>query len=154
MEAAIEIRRLRLRARHGVLDQERVCGNVFEVSAVLTVDYDGSDCLESTVSYADVVETIKREMAEPSALLELCGLPYRSGCVSGVSACKQGCGHGGQAPSAHVGRDGSCRRHCECHRPLNSIWKGQLTSPSVNAMIRHHAAVSDARLAPSSLPSM
>ncbi len=139
MEAAIEIRRLRLRARHGVLDQERVCGNVFEVSAVLTVDYDGSDCLESTVSYADVVETIKREMAEPSALLE------HVACRIGQAVCRE---------SAHVGRDGSCRRHCECHRPLNSIWKGQLTSPSVNAMIRHHAAVSDARLAPSSLPSM
>ena len=83
MDAAIEIRRLRLRARHGVLGQERVCGNVFEVSAVLTVDYDGSDCLESTVSYADVVETIKREMAEPSALLE------HVACRIGQAVCRE-----------------------------------------------------------------
>lgn len=70
MTARITIDGLRMHAAHGVFEQERLCGNDFEVSVAMEVDYDGSDRLNSTVSYADVIALIRREMAQPSALIE------------------------------------------------------------------------------------
>lgn len=67
----IRIDRLRIHARHGVLAQERMVGNDFEVSVVMQVEgYDGSDRLDSTVNYADVIALVEREMAVPSDLIE------------------------------------------------------------------------------------
>lgn len=74
MKATIEIDRLRVWARHGVLEQERVVGNEFEVSVRL--DYPPAlkavetDCVDDTLNYAVVIELIQSVMAEPSALLE------------------------------------------------------------------------------------
>lgn len=71
MLITIQINKMRLHAHHGVLPQERLCGNDFEVSVTLQVEgYDGSDRLDSTVNYAAVAELIRREMNEPSQLLE------------------------------------------------------------------------------------
>lgn len=71
MELTIRINRMKLYAHHGVIEQERLVGNDFEVSVTLHVaGYDGSDRLERTVSYADVAEIIRAEMAIPSALIE------------------------------------------------------------------------------------
>lgn len=70
MTARIKIDRLLLHARHGVLEQERLCGNDFEVTAEMDVDYDGTDSLDSTVNYAEVIELIRREMSVPSQLIE------------------------------------------------------------------------------------
>ena len=58
----IEVKRLELWARHGVMEQERVVGNMFTV--------DVSDSVEDTVNYAEVVDVVKAEMAIPSLLLE------------------------------------------------------------------------------------
>lgn len=70
MNARIRIDKLLLHAHHGVLEQERLCGNEFEVSVTMDVDYDGSDRLESTVNYAEVIGVVRREMSQPSALIE------------------------------------------------------------------------------------
>lgn len=71
MNTCVSIDRLRLRACHGVMPQERDCGNDFEVSVKMEINgYDGSDRLEATVNYAEVIDLIRCEMAQPSALIE------------------------------------------------------------------------------------
>ena len=64
---------IRLYAFHGVEEQERRVGGWFTVS--LRVLYDVSrametDSVEDTVSYAALLEVVRREMAQPSQLLE------------------------------------------------------------------------------------
>ncbi len=73
MHTTITLDRMKFRACHGVLEQERRVGNTFEVS--LRLDYPFADAMEtddlaSTLNYADVYEVVKREMAVPSQLLE------------------------------------------------------------------------------------
>lgn len=73
MTTTIEINRLRLYAFHGVLPREREVGNEFEVTLHLECDMTEAmtcDRLDGTVSYADVIELVKAEMAVPSQLLE------------------------------------------------------------------------------------
>ncbi len=63
----------RFHAFHGVLEQERKVGNEFSVSLSVEVpDTVGmkEDCLEGTVSYADLYEIIADEMKKPRKLLE------------------------------------------------------------------------------------
>lgn len=67
------LKNVRFHAFHGVLSQETIVGNDYLVN--LTVDYDftaamETDELSGTVSYADLFEVIKEEMAKPSKLLE------------------------------------------------------------------------------------
>jgi dihydroneopterin aldolase len=74
MEMTIYVKGLRIEAHHGVMPQERIVGNTFEVDIELhtpattaaTVD----DNLEGTINYAEVVETVRTEMATASQLLE------------------------------------------------------------------------------------
>ncbi|MDE5643335.1 MAG: dihydroneopterin aldolase [Muribaculaceae bacterium] len=71
--AIIEINRLKVYAYHGVDPQEAVVGNDFEVSVKLEYPCEHAmqtDKLESTLSYADVIEVVVREMRRPSKLLE------------------------------------------------------------------------------------
>ena len=73
MNSRIFIAGLRLRACHGVLPQERIVGGDFEVS--LSVEYDitramATDDVADTLSYADLSDLVRREMAVPSNLLE------------------------------------------------------------------------------------
>ena len=73
MSSRIFIAGLRMRACHGVLPQERTVGGDFEVS--LSVEYDSTramatDDVADTLSYADLSELVRREMAVPSNLLE------------------------------------------------------------------------------------
>lgn len=74
MTAVIEIEGLRIRARHGVLPQERLVGNVFEVSVSLeyppALKAMETDDVADTLNYADAVAIINKVMAEPSDLLE------------------------------------------------------------------------------------
>lgn len=74
MSATIVIDGLRFRAFHGVLEQERKIGNVFEVSVSLkypkALDAVESDDVADTLNYAEAIAIIGREMATPSALLE------------------------------------------------------------------------------------
>lgn len=69
----IEINRLRLHSHHGVLEQERVIGNNYEVTVHLHHPIDiamQTDNLNTTINYADVVQLIKDEMNIQSLLLE------------------------------------------------------------------------------------
>lgn len=73
----IEINKLLIHARHGVMDQERTVGNDFRVSARLVYPAGmavESDKLDGTLNYAEACEEIRKVMATPSALLEhVCG---------------------------------------------------------------------------------
>ena len=70
----IRINSLRFYAYHGVLDRERKVGQEFEVDLTLDVEgYDGSDRLDSTLNYAEVIDVVKEEMTVPSNLIEHVG---------------------------------------------------------------------------------
>lgn len=69
----IEIEGLRLYARHGVMEQERRVGNLFEVNLSLrcaSSEAGRGDDLSTTVSYAEVIDIVRDVMDEPSKLLE------------------------------------------------------------------------------------
>lgn len=69
----ILLKGLRFYAYHGVGAQEAIVGNEFTIDLRLKVDLATAaenDHLENTVSYADVLQTIKDEMKYPSKLLE------------------------------------------------------------------------------------
>lgn len=69
----IFIDNMRFRARHGVLEQERLTGGDFVVS--LSARYPMSKAVESddvadTMNYAEAYEIVKKEMLVPSKLIE------------------------------------------------------------------------------------
>lgn len=67
---------VRIYAYHGVGAQENVVGNNFLVNLKIKVNVSMaviSDSLVDTISYADIFEIIKNEMAIPSKLLEHVG---------------------------------------------------------------------------------
>lgn len=69
----ITLHEMRFYAYHGVFAQEQRVGNYFIVELSFWADIAESlhrDELEETISYADVYEVIKTEMAIPSRLLE------------------------------------------------------------------------------------
>ena len=69
----ILLKDLKIFAYHGVLPQERVVGAYYILNIVLDTDFSqamDTDELDATVSYADVFEVVKAEMAVPSRLLE------------------------------------------------------------------------------------
>ncbi len=71
--ATITIDKLRLHCNHGVLEQERVVGNEFDVTVVFSYDATKavmSDNIFSAISYAEVITVITRTMQTPSSLLE------------------------------------------------------------------------------------
>lgn len=76
MENKIVIEGLRLYAFHGVMEQERTIGAYFIIDVEVTTDFSvamNTDDLCGTISYADIYETVKREMAIPSKLIEHVG---------------------------------------------------------------------------------
>lgn len=67
---------VRLFAYHGVLEQERKVGAYFTIDIRLETNFSNAmetDELDGTISYADVYEVVKEEMAIPSKLLEHVG---------------------------------------------------------------------------------
>lgn len=73
MESSVFVNDLRLYAYHGVLPQERRVGGDYSIT--LRVHYNISrametDCVADTLSYADLCDVVRREMAVPSQLLE------------------------------------------------------------------------------------
>lgn len=73
LKGYVEIDRLRMQAFHGVLPQERVVGNLFEVSLTLGYDMEQAavtDDVAHALDYSRVVAVVSQVMAEPSALLE------------------------------------------------------------------------------------
>lgn len=73
MQNKILIEGLRLYAHHGVLPQERKIGAYFTLDLDITTDFTEAmqtDQLKGTISYADILQTVRREMSIPSQLLE------------------------------------------------------------------------------------
>ena len=71
--SSITLHRMRFHAYHGVLPQERLVGNDYEVTVVMDVDISKaalSDNVADTVNYAEVYEVIQKVMLEPCHLLE------------------------------------------------------------------------------------
>ena len=68
------MRRMAFYAYHGVLPQERTVGGEYWVDLTLYPDNISAavqdDRLDGTVNYAEAYEIVRREMAQPSALLE------------------------------------------------------------------------------------
>ncbi len=70
---SIEITGLKVFANHGVIDQERICGNLFEIDVVLRYPFleaARADNINATLNYAEAVELIKNEMSIPAQLIE------------------------------------------------------------------------------------
>ncbi len=77
-ESYIIIEKARFYAYHGVLHQEKVVGNEFLVSLKAKCDIKKAlqtDNIEDSVSYALILDVIKKEMKTPSSLIE--NLAYR-----------------------------------------------------------------------------
>lgn len=73
MQSTIFLDQLHCYAYHGVGEQETLVGNEYTISLRMQVDISRAmrtDDVNDTVSYADVYETVKAEMAIPSKLLE------------------------------------------------------------------------------------
>ncbi len=71
--ATIAINGMRFYAHHGCFRQERAIGTHFTVDLVFSTDTsraERSDDIADTVSYLDVYQVVKREMQQPSNLLE------------------------------------------------------------------------------------
>ena len=69
----IAINDMRFYAHHGCFEQERAIGTHFRVDLSFETDTakaEVSDCIVDTVSYLDVYQVVKREMMQPSNLLE------------------------------------------------------------------------------------
>lgn len=77
MTSYIFLDRMHFFAYHGVGEQETIVGNDFIIDLRLKTDIAlaaETDDVTNTVSYADVYEAVKEEMAIPSKLLEhVCG---------------------------------------------------------------------------------
>jgi len=69
----IELNKMIFHAFHGVMEQERIVGNIFRIDLKLYLDLSKameSDRLEDTLNYVDIYNTVKEEMLIPSHLLE------------------------------------------------------------------------------------
>ena len=69
----IRLEDVRLFGRHGVFPQEREIGNEFRVDLAVTFyvhDPTTRDDLNSTVSYVDLFELVKKEMKNTASLME------------------------------------------------------------------------------------
>ena len=72
-QSSIRLHDMRFYAYHGVMEQERRVGGEYLVSLQVETDLSravNSDSVADTVNYAQLYEVVKREMAEPSQLLE------------------------------------------------------------------------------------
>ena len=64
---------MRFHAFHGVLSQERLVGNDYEVTVVMDSDIAAaalSDDVADTINYAEAYEVVRQVMMEPCHLLE------------------------------------------------------------------------------------
>ena len=74
----IIIEEMKFFAYHGVLPQENVVGAIYKVSLNIKTDFTRAaltDELDGTINYAEVYDTVKKEMEINSKLLE--NLAYR-----------------------------------------------------------------------------
>jgi dihydroneopterin aldolase len=63
---------MKFHAFHGVGEEERIIGGTFlaDISYVTDTDAVGTDCIEDTISYAEIYDLTKTEMMKPSKLIE------------------------------------------------------------------------------------
>lgn len=72
-DCSVFIDRMRLYAYHGVMGQESIVGGEYEVSVCVSYNFTNAietDSLADTISYADICDIVKAEMAIPSKLVE------------------------------------------------------------------------------------
>lgn len=70
---SIILKKVRFYSFHGVMPQEQKIGAYFTIDVKLDTDFSNAmetDDLDGTISYANVFDVLKREMAIPSKLLE------------------------------------------------------------------------------------
>ena len=73
IQSYIELEKILFFAYHGVMPQEKIVGNQFEVNLRVRTDFSEAlqeDLLDNTISYADMYEVVKHEMMIPSDLIE------------------------------------------------------------------------------------
>lgn len=73
LSSKIILKDIRIFAHHGVLPQERTVGAYFILNLSVQTDFSRAlvtDDLDGTISYADLFDLVKGEMATPSRLLE------------------------------------------------------------------------------------
>lgn len=73
LQTYVRLEKLRFRARHGVLPQERLVGGDFVVTLRIGYPWQAAidtDYVADTLDYAAVYRRVASEMAEPSCLLE------------------------------------------------------------------------------------
>lgn len=73
MNTYIYLREVRFHANHGVMPQERTVGTDFAVDLRVAYPFEAamhSDDVVDTLNYARLYDIVKREMAQPSQLLE------------------------------------------------------------------------------------
>ena len=73
LESVIVLNDVRLYAFHGVMEQERRVGGWFSVTLRVCCNISRAmetDQVDDTISYADLLDIVKQEMAQPSQLLE------------------------------------------------------------------------------------
>ncbi len=73
MEYELRLEGMEFRAAHGCYDVEQRVGGNFTVDLLLTVDDNGAaaaDDITRTVNYVEVYETVRQQMAIPSAIIE------------------------------------------------------------------------------------
>lgn len=73
MKTSISLNKMRFYAYHGVMEQERTTGNLFEVSVKLDYPFEkamADDDLDGTLDYGKAYGIIRQEMEIPSNLLE------------------------------------------------------------------------------------
>lgn len=93
LEGYVEIDRLRIPARHGVMPQERAVGNMFEVTVGLRYDMERAaetDDVAFALDYSAVAAVVARVMEQPSALLENVALRLRDAIVGEFPAVMGG----------------------------------------------------------------
>lgn len=73
MQTQIRLKNMRFHAYHGVLEQEKLTGNLFVVNLLITAPLESalsSDKLTDTLNYAEVYAVVKEQMEISSDLLE------------------------------------------------------------------------------------
>lgn len=73
MDSYIELENIRFKAYHGVMPQEKVVGNNYEVNLLVKGDFTEAamtDDLNKTINYADLYDLIKTQMFIKSDLIE------------------------------------------------------------------------------------
>ena len=73
MDSYIELENIRFKAYHGVMPQEKIVGNNYEVNLLVKGDFieaSMTDNLDKTINYAELYDIINTQMMIPSDLIE------------------------------------------------------------------------------------